>query len=180
MIGDEFELKSNEDFPNLEMPSEDGTTFRENAIKKALSAALQSGLPTLADDSGLVVDALGGEPGVYSARYGGYQSWDDESRYKLLLSKLDGVNSAARSARFVCDVAFAVPEGIISITEGICEGSIGRKPVGENGFGYDPVFIPKGSAITYAQLPDSDKDMISHRFRALVKLLPEISKYFKG
>jgi len=176
IIGDRYELLCNTDFERISMPEEDGATFGENAAKKALSVAIQAGVPTLADDSGLVVYALGGEPGVLSARYGGETARSDEDRYELLLSRLADVPDGKRGARFVSALALAVPDRVIAVTEGVCEGRIIREPKGNNGFGYDPVFVPKGKKFTYAEMDGSEKDSISHRFRAIVAMLPHLSK----
>ena len=146
--------------------------------KRRLSAAGQAGIATLADDSGLVVDALGGTPGVLSARYGGEEIKDDIGRYKLLLERMKSVSFEDRAARFVSAVAFALPGRLIAVKEGTCEGSITFGPRGENGFGYDPVFVPEGFDLTYAELPGEVKDRISHRFKALMAMLPEISRLF--
>lgn len=176
IIGDKYELLCNDDFPGIVMPEEDGLTFEDNAAKKALTAARQSGIPTLADDSGLAVDALDGAPGVFSARYGGEELKDDISRYMLLLEEMKDVPFGNRSARFVSAVALALPGKLIAVKEGTCEGSIIFGPRGENGFGYDPVFVPEGFDLTYAELPGEVKDRISHRFKALMAMLPEISR----
>jgi len=145
---------------------ETGTTFEENARLKADAYCRASGLVTLADDSGLVVDALNGEPGVYSARYGAPSAQSDQDRYTLLLSKLAGVPDAQRSARFVCVVAVAAPHTATITAQGALAGSIGYAPRGTNGFGYDPiVIIPDGR--TVAELPPAEKHAISHRGNAL-------------
>lgn len=178
IIGDKYELLCNDDFPGIIMPEEDGETFAENAAKKALSAARQVGIPTLADDSGLSVDALGGAPGVLSARYGGEGLKDDISRYNLLLSRMKQVPAEGRSARFVSAVALALPGRLIAVKEGTCEGSVIFEPRGDNGFGYDPVFVPEGFELTYAELPGEVKDRISHRFKALMAMLPELERFF--
>jgi XTP/dITP diphosphohydrolase len=147
---------------------ETGKTCAENAILKARAYAEATGLLTWADDSGLEVDALGGEPGVRSARYGAPAVQGDEGRYRLLLSKLADVPEAARSARFRCVVALAWPEGRVVTTEGACEGRIGTAPRGQHGFGYDPVFLvaDTGYEQTMAELDPAYKNAISHRGRA--------------
>ena len=150
---------------------ETGQTFEENARLKAVAYAKESGLLTLADDSGLEVDVLNGEPGIYSARYGG-PGLDDEGRYRLLLKKLKGVEEGKRGARFRCVVALVVPGGEIYTAGGQCEGSIIWEPEGENGFGYDPVFMVSEKGVTMASLDSETKNQISHRARALEALKP--------
>jgi len=149
---------------------ESGATFEENARLKALAYARASGLPTLADDSGLEVDALGGAPGVRSARYAGPGA-SDVDRYQKLLDALAGVPEDQRTARFCCVVALAWPDGTVHTAEGRCEGQIGWAPRGEHGFGYDPVFIVDGfGGLTMAELEPEVKNRISHRARAVQNL----------
>jgi len=149
---------------------ESGATFEENARLKALAYARASGLPTLADDSGLEVDALGGAPGVRSARYAGPGA-SDVDRYQKLLDALAGVPEDQRTARFRCVVALAWPDGTVHTAEGRCEGQIGWAPRGEHGFGYDPVFIVDGfGGLTMAELEPEVKNRISHRARAVQNL----------
>jgi len=147
---------------------ETGATFADNAVLKARSYAAASGLLTWADDSGLEVDALNGEPGVYSARYGAPAARSDEERVRYLLDKLAGVPEAERTARFRCVVALATPAGEVRRVDGACEGRIGFEPRGENGFGYDPVFLVAdyGYAVTLAELEPAIKNEISHRGHA--------------
>jgi XTP/dITP diphosphohydrolase len=158
---------------------ETGTTFEENALLKAQAYAGQSGLLTLADDSGLEVDALNGEPGIYSARYGG-PGLDDAGRYRLLLKNLAGVPVDRRAARFRCVVAVSTPEGELFTADGVCEGQIGVEPKGDNGFGYDPVFIVEGYGVTMAELPLDVKNRISHRARALRSVQPTLEAILVG
>jgi len=146
---------------------ETGETYLDNALLKARALAALSNLPTLADDSGLEVDALEGAPGVRSARY---ELGSDEIRYRALLKALDGVPEAHRGARFRCIAALVLPDGREFTTEGICEGTIGFAPQGEGGFGYDPVFILQGRAVTMAELSAEEKNRISHRARAAQKM----------
>lgn len=146
---------------------EDGSSFAENAAIKARAWCAASGLPALADDSGLCVDALGGRPGVRSARFAG-QGASDEDNYLLLLESMNGEKD--RSARFVCAVALAFPGGDIVIAEGSYEGRILEEPVGEGGFGYDPVFFDPASNKSFAQLTSQEKNERSHRKKALVEL----------
>jgi XTP/dITP diphosphohydrolase len=153
---------------------EDGETFADNALLKARTYADISGLLTLADDSGLEVDALGGAPGVYSARYGGETS-SDEDRYNLLLHNLRSATAGERTARFICVIALAWPGGRAKMFEGSIEGRITREPRGMHGFGYDPVFLVPEYGRTMAQLLPEVKNRISHRARAAAKLLPVLA-----
>lgn len=156
--------------------AETGETFSENAVLKAVAYARQTGLLTLADDSGLEVDALGGKPGVLTARYGG-PGLAAADRYRLLLSNLAGISYPERTARFRCVVALAASDGVLLGTaEGICEGIIGFQPVGEGGFGYDPVFYLPEMGLTMAQLPMAEKHYISHRGRAARAIGPLLMK----
>ncbi len=151
---------------------ETGATFRDNAVLKAEAYARQTGLLTLADDSGLEVDALGGRPGVLSARYGG-PGLSSVDRYQLLLRNLEGVPAEQRAARFRCVIALAAPDGmILGTADGVCEGEITFAPEGDGGFGYDPVFRVAGRGVTMAQLPASEKNAISHRGRAMRAIAP--------
>jgi len=147
--------------------AETGQTFEDNARLKAKAYARATGLLTLADDSGLEVDALAGAPGVWSARYAGARA-SDSDRVSKLLSALERVPVGNRSARFRCVVAVASPEGSVQTAEGVCEGEIGVEPRGKHGFGYDPVFVVRGQGgMTMAELPPRLKNQISHRARAL-------------
>ena len=151
---------------------ESGETFEENALLKAVEFARASGLLTLADDSGLEVDALGGAPGVYSARYAG-PGTTDADRYRKLLGELADLPPEARSARFRCVVALAGPDGVVGSAQGAVEGEIGFQARGSMGFGYDPVFIVEGyGGLTMAELPPEVKNRISHRARALQAAMP--------
>jgi XTP/dITP diphosphohydrolase len=147
---------------------ETGATFMENALIKARAVLSASGLPSLADDSGLAVDALGGEPGIFSARYGNLP--DDKSRYMKVLSQLENIPEEKRTARFVCAMALALPDGREFTAEGVCEGSIAREPRGSCGFGYDPVFIVKGGTLSMAEISLVEKNRLSHRALALDRL----------
>jgi XTP/dITP diphosphohydrolase len=151
---------------------EDGATFRANAAKKAVALANAAGLVALADDSGLEVEALGGEPGVRSARWAGPDA-DDPRRRAFLLEKLRGV-PAPRKARFVCVIAIAKPGGEAVCAEGECRGEIAFVERGSNGFGYDPLFQIEGRAVTMAEIPAEEKNRISHRARAARAALPII------
>lgn len=158
-------LRFLEHFPALPSPIESGKTYAENAIIKAAEYAKQTGLCALADDSGLEVDWLNGAPGLHSARFG---KGSDADRVQLLLSKLTSAADSERSARFVSVVAIVDPAtGIVNVAEGECRGRINFSPLGENGFGYDPVFVPEGHQLTFAELPSDLKNEISHRAKAL-------------
>lgn len=178
IIGAGYDLLTIDGFEGIEMPEEDGETFIDNAAIKAIAVARQTGLPALADDSGLQVDALGGRPGVYSARFGAPEAKDDIDRYRLLLSLMADVPEGLRSARFVSAVALATPVGLVCAAEGKCEGKVIFEPRGDRGFGYDPVFVPLGMDRTYAELDAAEKDAISHRRRALEALLPSLRSFF--
>ncbi|WP_289135170.1 XTP/dITP diphosphatase [uncultured Brevibacillus sp.] len=149
---------------------EDGETFEANALKKAIEISTYLKLPALGDDSGLEVDALGGRPGVYSARYAGEDA-TDEKNWRKLLDELDGVPMERRTARFRCTIAFVVPGSEPVITTGSCEGLIAKEPKGTNGFGYDPVFYIPEMEKMMAQLLPEEKNQISHRARAMNHLL---------
>ena len=155
---------------------ETGSTFAENAMLKAKAICKAANLPAIADDSGLCVDALGGAPGVYSARYGG-EGLDDRGRYMLLLSSLRG--APTRAAHFACAVACAFPNGDTLTAEGRCDGSIAYAPLGEGGFGYDPVFLLPGSGKTFGQLTQEEKSGVSHRGRALKEFAGKLEAYLK-
>ena len=175
ILGDvPYELLSLADVSGVETPDESGSTYTENAILKAESYARQTGLLTLADDSGLEVEALNWAPGIMSARYAGDNASDSDRR-SLLLSEVSGTQ--IRTARFVCIVAIANPADVINVAEGICCGEITDAPRGQGGFGYDPLFVPDGYDLTFAELPDSVKNEISHRGRALTKVREFLLKY---
>ena len=155
---------------------ETGSTFAENAMLKAKAICKAADLPAIADDSGLCVDALNGAPGVYSARYGG-EGLDDRGRYMLLLSSLRG--APTRAAHFACAVACAFPNGDTLTAEGRCDGSIAYAPLGEGGFGYDPVFLLPGTGKTFGQLTQEEKSAVSHRGRALKDFAGKLETYLK-
>lgn len=159
-------------------PAETGDTFQENAIIKALAFARASGLPALADDSGLEVDALNGAPGVYSARYGDTAKNDHVGRYRLLLQQLAAKNVpwSQRTARFRCVIALAVDEVVIGTADGMVEGFISTEPKGQYGFGYDPVFYVPEFNQNLAELPPDVKHTISHRGRAARAAIPLIEQ----
>lgn len=153
---------------------ETGTTFEENAVLKAVGGCLESGMPCVADDSGLEVDALGGAPGVYSARYAG-EHGNDAKNIDKLLEALRDVPQGERTARFVCAACCAFPDGSRIVTRGACAGVIAFERAGTGGFGYDPVFVPDGAdGRSMASLDDAQKDAISHRRRALEQLAQKL------
>ena len=154
---------------------ETGTTFEENAYLKASAVTEATGIAAVADDSGLCVDALGGEPGIYSARYGLGHAASDEERYRYLLQKMEGVED--RSARFVCCICCTFPDGSVIRSRGECEGEILRAPRGENGFGYDPVFFVRSAGRSMAELSAEEKNRISHRAVALKRFQKELRDY---
>ena len=155
---------------------ETGTTFAENAMLKAKAICAASGLPAIADDSGLCVDALNGGPGVYSARYGG-EGLDDKGRYTLLLNSMRG--QTTRAAHFACAIACAFPDGKTLTSEGRCDGAIAFAPLGEGGFGYDPVFLVPEKGKTFGQLTAEEKSAISHRGKALRDFSAKLETYLK-
>ena len=157
------------DVPSLPEVVEDGATFAENALKKARALSDATGLWALGDDSGLEVDALDGAPGIYSARYAGIHG-DDAANNRKLLAALHG--NTNRGAQFHCAIALAAPDGRHWIVDGICRGTLLAELRGTGGFGYDPLFVPDGDKRTFAELPPSEKNAISHRFRALHALRP--------
>lgn len=160
------------DFPE---PVENGNSFTENAIIKAQAACEQTGLPAVADDSGLVVDALSGEPGIMSARWAGVHG-DDARNNAKLMREMEGVADEDRTARFHSSVVLIYPDGSVLTGEGDCEGMIGREPKGENGFGYDPLFWPAETpGRTMAELEPAEKNAISHRGYALADLARQLS-----
>lgn len=158
-------------------PVEDGETFQQNALIKARAAAAHTGLPAMGDDSGIRVPALGGEPGIHSARYAGTR--DDRDNYLLLLARMRGV--ADRRAEFCCAAAFVDPrDGYEHVELGVWPGEVLMEPRGENGFGYDPVFRPDGYEVASAELTAEEKNAISHRSRAFAALLPVVRKRLRA
>ena len=149
---------------------ETGTTFEENSELKARAVMEATGMPAIADDSGICVDVLGGEPGIYSARYGAPECVTDEDRLYHLLKNLRGIRAEERTARFVCVITLLWPDGRKLVAKGSCEGLITFEPRGENGFGYDPIFFSPAHGCTLAQLPPEEKNKISHRANALNRL----------
>ena len=155
---------------------ETGTTFLENALLKAKAICRAANLPAIADDSGLCVDALNGAPGVYSARYGG-EGLDDRGRCMLLLNSLRGATT--RAAHFSCAVACAFPNGDTLTAEGRCDGFIAYAPLGDGGFGYDPVFLLPGTGKTFGQLSQEEKSAVSHRGKALKEFAGKLETHLK-
>lgn len=173
-----WSFSSLHEFDHVGPAEENAATYSENAIAKARFYAAATGLVALADDSGLEVAALDGAPGVYSARYAGEHA-SDADRRQLLLSELS--NNPDRRARFVSVVAIADPAGtVLNVSEGICNGTLTFAPRGTGGFGYDPLFIPDGYTQTFAELPDSVKNRISHRARALVQTKEFLATDLRG
>ncbi|MGA9524195.1 MAG: RdgB/HAM1 family non-canonical purine NTP pyrophosphatase [Myxococcaceae bacterium] len=171
LVGDLVEVVSLDDVPGVPEVEEDGATFEDNARKKAVVSAEASGLPSLADDSGLCVDALEGRPGVLSARYA---PGDDRDRFLKLLHDLEGVPPEKRGAAFRCVLCLAFPDGRTVFADGECRGRIAQVPTGEGGFGYDPVFELEPGGRTMAQLTRDEKSAISHRGRAFRALRPRL------
>jgi XTP/dITP diphosphohydrolase len=163
-----------DEFPDMPEVAETGLTFTENALLKARAVAAFTGLPAVADDSGICIDALNGMPGVLSARWSGAHG-DDEANLRLVLSQLADVPAGQRGAHFACAAALAAPSGAEHVTEGVLDGSVIDTPRGANGFGYDPIFVPDSSALTTAEMSPAGKDKISHRGRALRALAPVIA-----
>lgn len=161
------------DLPDVE---ETGESFEENALLKAMTIARATGLPALADDSGISIDALGGAPGVYSARWSGVHG-DDAANNRKVLAELVDVPATERGAQFVCVIALALPDGRNLTVRGEVTGSVRTEPIGEFGFGYDPIFQPDGYSITTAQMSPEEKDAISHRGKALREIAPKIPSF---
>jgi len=169
-----FEIISQEDAGVDIDVEETGTTFEENSYLKAKAIYDITGITTIADDSGLCVDALNGEPGVYSARYGG-EGYDDKGRVELLLKNMKDVPKEERTARFVCVITLVGKDGVIT-ARGECEGKIDYEPKGENGFGYDPVFFVEQYGKTMAEVTQEEKNAISHRGKALKIFAEKLAK----
>jgi len=174
-VGSEVELLGAEDLPGLPDVAETGRTFADNALLKARTIAAHTGLPAIADDSGLRVEALNGMPGIFSARWAGRHG-DDEANLRLLLAQISDLPDDARAASFVCAAALALPDGRDAVVEGVLAGRLVREPRGSGGFGYDPIFVPDAETAdrTTAELEPDEKDAISHRGRALRALAPTI------
>ena len=174
-------LRSLAEFSAAREVEETGATFAENAAIKAQAYALQTGCWTLADDSGLEVEALDGAPGVHSARYGGAGVRSDAARVERLLEALSSTNDTQRRARFICVIAIADAGGkLLDLFTGTCEGRIAHEARGSGGFGYDPIFVPDGYEQSFGELPSEIKQNISHRARALKAALPFLLKHFRA
>lgn len=173
-------LRGLPEFRAIQEIEETGDTFTENATLKATGYAQQTGQWTLADDSGLEVEALGGAPGVYSARYAGPDASDTE-RIACLLEELAHTNDKGRRARFNCVIVISDPTGqVVNVAQGFCAGHLAHTPRGTRGFGYDPIFIPDGYQQTFGELPDEVKQLISHRARALTATSAFLNHYLQG
>ena len=173
ILGDAVTLSGLDEFPDAPEVPETGLTFADNSLLKARAIAAYTGLPAIADDSGLAVDALHGMPGIFSARWSGRHG-DDRANLDLLLGQLADVTQ--RGAQFICVAALVVPGGSERTVTGVLPGTVTRKPRGSNGFGYDPVFVPEGEQRTTAELTPDEKDAISHRGRAFRALAPLIAQ----
>ena len=169
LLGDlGIHIRTLADFPDAPEVEEDGATCEANAVKKATAIARSTGLPAVADDTGLEVDALGGRPGIYAARYAGDGATYEDNCRKLLW-ELNGIPRDKRSARFLTVAAIALPSGEVQAVRGILEGRITEEPVGDHGFGYDPVFLVPEQGKTLAEMTAAEKNSISHRAKALVQ-----------
>ena len=173
ILGGHVELLGLQDVTSYEPGPETGATFAENALAKALEAVGHTGLPAVADDSGLAVDAMHGMPGVLSARWAGRHG-DDRANLELLLGQLSDVPDERRQAGFVCAAAYALPDGRSEVVLGHLRGRLAREPRGSGGFGYDPLLVPDGLDVTTAELAPQDKDAISHRGQAFRLLAPRL------
>lgn len=172
-VGLDVHLRSVTEFPDLQDVAETGATFEENALLKANAVAAATGLPAVADDSGLAVDALNGMPGIFSARWSGRHG-DDEANLDLVLGQIADVPDDRRGAAFICAAALATPGGTTRVVRGRVDGALIRERRGDGGFGYDPIFVPSGHTRTTAQLGPQEKDAISHRGAAFRALVPHI------
>ncbi|GGR35278.1 RdgB/HAM1 family non-canonical purine NTP pyrophosphatase [Streptomyces cinereoruber] len=174
--GLDLELVGADAYPEVPDVKETGVTFAENALLKAHALARATGLPAVADDSGLCVDVLNGAPGIFSARWSGTHG-DDRANLDLLLAQLSDIADEHRGAHFACAAALALPDGTERVVEGTMPGTLRHAPVGTNGFGYDPILQPEGHDVTCAELTPAQKNAISHRgkaFRALVPVVREL------
>ena len=167
------ELISVDQFPDLVDVEETGSTFEENSLLKARYTSVATGLPAIADDSGLCIDALGGAPGIFSARWAGKHG-DDQANLEKVLEQLKDVPEEKRGAHFLCVASLVLPDGREHVSEGRFDGSILRSAVGTNGFGYDPIFQPNGLAISSAQMSAEEKDLVSHRGKSLRLIAPHV------
>jgi len=168
-----IELIGVDQFPDLVDVDETGSTFEENSLLKARYTCHATGLPAIADDSGLCVDALNGDPGIFSARWAGTHG-NDQANLEKVLDQLKDVPDEKRTARFMCVASLVLPDGREQVAEGRFEGHILHAPVGENGFGYDPIFQPLGLSISSAQMSAEEKDLVSHRGKSLRSIAPHV------
>ena len=175
----EINLVGVDEFPDLVDVEETGSTFEENALLKASYTAHATGLPAISDDSGLCVDFLNGDPGIYSARWAGTHG-DDQANLEKLLSELKDVSDDKRTAHFICVAALAMPDGRTHVEEGLFHGQILHAPVGQEGFGYDPIFQPLGMSISSAQMSPQEKDAVSHRGKALRLIAPHVIQMLRS
>ena len=173
----DLEIVGMGEFPDVAEVVETGVTFAQNATLKAVAAAKATGLPALADDSGLAVDVLGGAPGVFSGRWAGTHG-QDGANLELLLGQLYDVPDKYRAAAFVCDAVLALPDGTVVVREGRMPGTLAREPRGDNGFGYDPILVVEGDSRTSAELTFQEKNEISHRGKAFRALAADLRKIF--
>lgn len=169
----QIDLIGVDQFPYLVDVDETGSTFEENSLLKARYTSEATGLPAIADDSGLCVDALNGDPGIYSARWAGTHG-DDRANLEKVLEQLKDVPDENRTAYFICVASLVLPDGRQKVAEGRFEGHILHAPVGNNGFGYDPIFQPLGMSISSAQMSAEEKDLVSHRGKSLRSLAPHV------
>lgn len=179
ILAGEVEMIGLDEVADYPEPAETGESFEENALIKARECVRRTGLPAVADDSGLCVDALNGMPGVLSARWSGRHG-DDAANLALVLAQISGVPGARRGAAFVCAAALVSPSGTEEVVLGEVRGTLLRSPRGEGGFGYDPIFVPVGEDRTTAEMAPQDKDALSHRGRALRALAPSVRAHVGG
>jgi XTP/dITP diphosphohydrolase len=169
----QIELLGVDQFPDLVDVEETGSTFEENSLLKARYTSEATGLPAIADDSGLCIDALNGDPGIFSARWAGSHG-DDRANIEKVLEQLKDVTDEKRTAYFICVASLVMPDGRHTVAEGRFQGHILHEPVGHNGFGYDPIFQPLGLSISSAQMSAEEKDLVSHRGKSLRAIAPDV------
>lgn len=174
-----IELLGIDQFPELIDVEETGSTFEENALLKARYTAKMTGLPAISDDSGLCIDALGGAPGIFSARWAG-QHGNDKANLEKVLDELKEVTDENRGAHFICFAALVLPDGREKVAEGRFEGAILHRAIGDQGFGYDPIFQPLGMSISSAELSAEEKDEVSHRGKSLRAIAPHVIEMLGG
>ena len=174
-----IELIGIDRFPELVDVEETGATFEENALLKARYTAAMTGLPAISDDSGLCIDALGGSPGIFSARWAGLHG-NDRANLEKVLDELKEVRDENRGAHFICIAALVMPDGREKVAEGRFEGTILHHAIGDQGFGYDPIFLPLGMSISSAQLSAKEKDAVSHRGKSLRAIAPHVIEMLGG